>query len=292
LITRFSLAILWLVHFLPRPIISGIGASLGILFYALSAERRHVVEKNLALCFKQKPTREQKRLRRRHFISLGRAITDSSIAWWGSEESIRKLASVKGKEHLDRALSVGPVIVLAPHFVGVEILGIRLSLEENAQSMYSQQKDPVLNQFLISKRSRFRDIRLFSRQEGIKNIVRSLKARLPLFFLPDMDFGPRDAVFVPFFGVPAATINAVPRLAMLTNARIVPVTIRQTGAKSPYRIQFFEAWDNYPTGDSALDTRRMNAFIEDQVIQMPEQYYWVHKRFKTRPDGQPSLYEQ
>ncbi len=262
------------------------------MFYALSAERRHVVEKNVALCFKEKPTREQKRLRKRHFISLGRAITDSSIAWWGSEESIRKLASVKGKEHLDRALSVGPVIVLAPHFVGVEILGIRLSLEENAQSMYSQQKDPVLNQFLISKRSRFRDIRLFSRQEGIKNIVRSLKARLPLFFLPDMDFGPRDAVFVPFFGVPAATINAVPRLAMLTNARIVPVTIRQTGAKSPYRIQFFEAWDNYPTGDSALDTRRMNAFIEDQVIQMPEQYYWVHKRFKTRPDGQPSLYEQ
>ena len=292
MITRFSLAILWLVHFLPRPIISGIGASLGILFYALSAERRHVVEKNVALCFKEKPTREQKRLRKRHFISLGRAIADSSIAWWGSEESIRKLALVEGKEHLDRALSVGPVIVLAPHFVGVEILGIRLSLEENAQSMYSQQKDPVLNQFLVSKRSRFRDIRLFSRQEGIKNIVRSLKARLPLFFLPDMDFGPRDAAFVPFFGVPAATINAVPRLAMLTNARIVPVTIRQTGAKSPYRIQFFEAWDNYPTGDLALDTRRMNTFIEDQVIQMPEQYYWVHKRFKTRPDGQPSLYEQ
>ncbi|MDG2203311.1 MAG: lipid A biosynthesis acyltransferase [Burkholderiales bacterium] len=289
--TRAVLAILWVLHFLPRRVLSLFGHILGLLFFLLSKERRRVVTINLKLCFPSLSARERNTLRLKHFIALGRAIADSSIAWWSKASSIRSLATIKGKKYLNEALREGPVIVLAPHFVGLEVLGIRLSLEENAQSMYSNQKDPVLNQFLISRRTRFRNIQLISRQDGIKNVVRALKARLPLFFLPDMDLGARDAVFVPFFGVIAATVDAVPRLAALTNAKVIPVTIQQFKSNKPYEIEFFPAWDNYPSNDVTADTITMNKFIEEQVHKMPEQYYWVHKRFKTQPNDAEQVYD-
>lgn len=157
--------------------------------------------------------------------------------------------------------------------------------------MYSTQKDPILDKFLRSRRTRFRETKLISRQDGIKGVIRALKARLPLFFLPDMDFGPKDAIFVPFFGVSAATIDAVPRLAALTKAKVVPVTIRQFGPNEPYKIKFFPSWENYPSANLLADTKTMNKFIEEQTLSMPEQYYWVHKRFKTRPSGDAKLYD-
>ena len=289
--TRIVLAILWALHFLPRHILSVIGRLIGLLFFLLSSERRHVVKTNLKLCFPNLSSQQRLILALNHFMALGRAISDYSIAWWSSSAAIKKLAEIRGKGTLDQALTEGPVIILAPHFVGLEILAIRLSLEIDLQSMYSIQKDLVLNQFLISRRTRLGDVRLFSRQDGIKNVVRALQARLPLLFLPDMDFGPKDAMFVPFFGVIAATVNAVPRLAMLTDAKIVPVTIRQFGPNKPYEIEFFPAWSNYPSDDLLADTRTMNEFIENQVQKMPEQYYWVHKRFKTRPSDTVTLYD-
>lgn len=289
--TRIGLTILWILHFLPRRILSVFGQAMGLLFLLLSSDRRYVVTKNLDLCFPHLSSAERTSLRLKHFLSLGRALSDCSIAWWSQPSSIKKLAIIEGQEILDQALSEGPVIVLAPHFVGLEILGIRLSIEKHAQTMYSKQKDPVLDRFLQSRRTRFRETKLISRQDGIKSVIRALKARLPLFFLPDMDFGPRDAVFVPFFGTSAATIDAVPRLAALTKAKVVPVIIRQFGPNEPYKIKFFPTWNNYPSGDLLADTKTMNKFIEDQARTMPEQYYWVHKRFKTRPPGEAKIYD-
>lgn len=289
--TRIGLAILWILHFFPRRALGVSGQLLGFLFFLLSRDRRRVVTKNLDLCFPNLSTRERANLRLKHFISLGRALADCSIAWWSKASSIKKLAKIEGKEILDQALSEGPVIVLAPHFVGLEILGIRLSIEEHAQTMYSKQKDPILDKFLQSRRTRFRETKLISRQDGIKSVIRALKARLPLFFLPDMDFGPKDAVYVPFFGISAATIDAVPRLAALTKAKVIPVTIRQYGFNEPYIIKFFPSWNNYPSGDLLNDTQTMNEFIETQARMMPEQYYWVHKRFKTRPPGDEKIYD-
>jgi KDO2-lipid IV(A) lauroyltransferase len=164
-----------------------------------------------------------------------------------------------------------------------------MSIERDAMSMYSHQKNAAFDRFLVSRRTRFRPIRLVSRQDGIKPVIRGLRENLPLFFLPDMDFGPRDAIFVPFFGVAAATITALPRIAALSGAAVVPVTIAQRPG-SGYRIVIHPAWDNYPGGDTAADTRRMNAFIEAQVRMVPAQYYWVHKRFKTRPQGEERVY--
>lgn len=290
MLTRTALALMWLLHFLPLTLLARTGELLGLLMMGLARERRNVVRINLELCFPNLSKTRRRRLGRAHFRAFGRALAETSIAWWSGVERVRALATVEGKQHFDEANRAGPVIVLAPHFVGVEILAIRLSIEENAQSMYSHQKNAVFDRFLVSRRTRFRPIRLASRQDGIKPVVRGLKARLPLFFLPDMDFGPRDAMFIPFFGVPAATIDAVPRLAALTGAAVVPVLIEQKRAGRGNRIRFLPAWKNYPSRDFPADTLRMNQFIEDCVKAAPEQYYWVHKRFKTRPPGAKRIY--
>jgi len=290
MLTRVAIAVMWMLHFLPQTLLARTGEVLGLVSMLLTHERRKVVGTNLALCFPDMSRRDLRRLRRAHFRAFGRALAETTIAWWSKAERVRVLAEIEGKEHFDRAIRKAPVILLAPHFVGVEILAIRLSLEADAQSMYSHQKDKVFDRFLMSRRTRFRPIRLASRQDGIKPIVRGLKARLPLFFLPDMDFGPRDAIFVPFFGVMAATVNAVPRLAALTGATIVPVVINQKPPGQGYLIRFLPSWENYPTQDVRADTRRMNAFIEECVKAVPEQYYWVHKRFKTRPPGEEKFY--
>ena len=290
MLTRIALVLMWLLHFLPPTLLARTGELLGLLMMGLARERRNVVRVNLELCFPNLSKAQRRRLRRAHFRAFGRALAETSIAWWSNVETVRALATVEGKQHFDEANRAGPVIVLAPHFVGVEILAIRLSIDENAQSMYSHQKNAVFDRFLVSRRTRFRPIRLASRQDGIKPVVRGLKARLPLFFLPDMDFGPRDAIFVPFFGVPAATIDAVPRLAALTGAAVVPVLIEQRSAGRGYQIRFLPAWENYPSRNFRADTLRMNQFIEDCVKAAPEQYYWIHKRFKTRPPGEKRIY--
>ena len=281
---------MWLLHFLPQSLLARAGELFGMLLMGLARERRDVVRINLELCFPDLSRRERQRLARAHFRAFGRALAETTIAWWSNADRVRALATIEGKEHFDAANRAGPVIVLAPHFVGVEILAIRLSIEENAQSMYSHQKNEVFDRFLVSRRTRFRPIRLASRQDGIKRVVRGLKARLPLFFLPDMDFGPRDTIFVPFFGVPAATIDAVPRLAALTGAAIIPVLIEQKPPGQGYVIRFLPPWQDYPGKDYRADTIRMNQFIEGCVKAAPEQYYWVHKRFKTRPPGENRIY--
>ncbi|HWQ38096.1 MAG TPA: lipid A biosynthesis acyltransferase [Burkholderiales bacterium] len=290
MLTRVALAVLWLLHFLPRTWLARLGQAIGLALMAFGAERRNVVRSNLRLCFPELDGRKRARLARRHFMAAGRALAETTIAWWSPAAHVQALARIEGHEHLRQALERGPTIVLAPHFVGVDILAIRLSLEHDAISMYSRQKDPLFDRFLVSRRTRFRPIRLASRQDGIKPVVRALRAGLPFFFLPDMDFGPRDAVFVPFFGVPAATVDALPRLAALTGARVVPVVVTQGAPDEGYAIRFFPAWTGYPGGDPLQDSRRMNQFIEEHVRACPEQYYWLHKRFKTRPPGEERFY--
>lgn len=210
MLTRLALGVLWLLHFLPRPLLARLGEVIGLLLRAFGAERRDVVRTNLALYFPHLDEKARARLALRHFMAAGRALADTTIAWWSSANRLRKLARVEGFEHFTAALARSPTILLAPHFVGVNILAIRLSLERDSISMYSHQKDPVFDRFLVSRRRRFRPIRLATRQDEIKPVIRALREGLALFFLPDMDFDARDAVFVPFFGAPAATVSALP----------------------------------------------------------------------------------
>jgi KDO2-lipid IV(A) lauroyltransferase len=287
---RLGLGLIWLLHFLPLALLSRAGSALGLLLYALARARRRVVLTNLRLCFPDLSAAARRDLARRHFRAFGRSVLEHGILWWSSRERVRRLVRVEGLEHW-QAVAGKPVIWLAPHFVGLDMGGVRLTSEYRLVSVYSRQKDSVFDAILYHGRTRFEPPELYSRQQGIRPVVRAMRKGLPFYYLPDMDFGGRDSVFVPFFGVPAATITGLSRIAQLTGAVVVPCVTRQLPGSGGYVSRLYPAWIGFPGGDPQADARRMNAFIEDRVREMPEQYYWLHKRFKTRPAGEPNPYE-
>ena len=287
--TRFGLALIWLLHWLPLAVLAPMGRAAGLLLYGLAGERRRVVLTNLRLCFPELQDDERVRLARRHFAAFARALLEHGILWWGSRERVMRMVRVEGLEHW-QAVQGRPVIWLAPHFVGLDMGGSRIITEWQGISVYSQQKDPVFDRVLLNGRTRFVKPVLFSRQDGIRPVVKAMRGGLPFYYLPDMDFGERDSIFVPFFGVPAATITGLARMAQLARAVVQPVVTTQLPGSAGYVLRFYPAWENFPSGDLTADTRRMNAFIEERVRETPEQYYWVHKRFKTRPPGEEKIY--
>lgn len=289
MMTRIGLGLIWLLHWLPLSILAPLGRAAGRLLYVLAGERRRVVLTNLRLCFPELSETERVRLARNHFAVFMRSLLEHGILWWSSRERVLDMVRIEGLEHW-RAVSNRPVIMLAPHFVGLDMGGIRIGAEYRAVSVYSKQKNPAFDAVLYHGRTRFVMPDLYSRQDGIRPVAKAIKKGLPFYYLPDMDFGERDSIFVPFFGVPAATITGLARIAALTGAVVVPAVTTQLPGGSGYVLRFHPAWENFPSGDLAADTRRMNGFIEERVREMPEQYYWLHKRFKTRPQGEPRIY--
>jgi len=289
MMTRSALALMWLLHFLPLWLLAPLGESLGLLLYVFSSERRRVARTNLRLCFPQMPEVEREHLIKRHFRAFGRSFLERGLLWWAPQERIVRLIRVEGEEHL-QAYQGKPVILLAPHFVGLDMGGVRLAVDFPMASIYSQQKNVLFDSLLLKGRTRFSQPQLFSRQDGVRPVVRAIKQGLPFYYLPDMDFGPRDSIFVPFFGVPAATITGLSRLARMTGATVVPCVTRQLPGGKGYVVKFHPAWTDFPGESVESDTRRMNAFIEQCVLEMPAQYFWLHKRFKTRPPGEERFY--
>lgn len=289
MLTRLGLAVIWLLHFLPLRLLAPLGRGLGMLLYLFALERRRVTLTNLKLCFPQWTESERVQTARRHFRAFGRSLLEHSILWWGSKERIQRLVCVEGLAHW-QAVADRPVIWFAPHFVGLDMGGARIITEWRGISVYSRQKDPVFDRVLLRGRTRFVTPVLFSRQDGIRPVVKAMRAGLPFYYLPDMDFGSRDSIFAPFFGVPAATITGLSRIARLAGAVVVPAVTRQLPGNSGYVLTFYPAWAGFPTDDVEADIRRMNEFIEQRVLEMPEQYLWLHKRFKTRPPGEARFY--
>ena len=289
MLTRLAIGVFWLLHFLPLAVLARIGAVAGLAFMVFGRERREVARTNLALCFPGWDKARRKAVLRAHFRALGRSFVEAGIVWWGSEKRIRHIVRIEGEEYV-RAQGDRRVIFLVPHFAGIEMEGLRMSLDYKGMAVYSHQKNRVFDEFLVRVRSRFPGTRMAARQEGVKTLLRGFKDGLGLQLSPDLDLGPRDALFVPFFGVQAATVTALSRLARLANAVIVPVVVRQLPGGEGYLLRMYPAWENYPGESVEADTRHMNAFIEQRILEMPEQYYWVHKRFKTRPEGEPRIY--
>jgi len=288
-LTRIGLGVVWLLRLLPLWVLSPVGRGLGILFYLLGRERREVALTNLRLCFPQWSETERRRVAQAHFRAFGRSALEHGILWWSSKARVQRLVRVEGIEHW-RAVADRPVIWLAPHFIGLDMGGIRISSEWRGISVYSRQKDPAFDEVLYHGRTRFVMPELYSRQEGVRSVIKALRRGLPFYYLPDMDFGSRDSIFVPFFGVPAATVTGLSRIARLSGAVVVPAVTRQLPGAAGYVLTFYPSWRDFPTGDVERDTRRMNAFIEERVLEMPEQYFWAHKRFKTRPPGEAKFY--
>lgn len=285
--TRIGIVLLWLIHWLPLPLQAMIGRSIGHLLYFLIAERRRVTLTNLQMCFPLMSAQERQVLAREHLALVGRSIVERGLAWWASEARLRRLISIEGLHNLEEGK---PTILMTPHFVALDMGWTGLTLERPMLSMYARQKSPAFNQQLLNSRLRFGSPMLLSRQEGIRPTVKAIKGGRLFYYLPDMDYGPNDAIFVPFFGVPAATITGLARIAQLTGANVHDCITEMLPNGRGYVTRIGPAWEGYPSGDIEADTRRMNAAIEAWVDKMPAQYYWVHKRFKTRPPGEPRPY--
>ena len=285
-----GVGVLWLLHWLPLSLQAGIGNAVGWLLAQLPGRRRRIVATNLALCFPGTPEPVRRRWLRQTFQASMRAVLEHGVLWWSSEARLRRLIQIDNPEAV-LGDGVRPVIWLAPHFVGLDMGGARLAMDHRAASMYAPAKDPLGNKMMFRGRSRFIPPALISKRDGIKPVLKVLKDGRPFYYLPDQDHGRLNAVFVPFFGISAATVSALPRLAKLTGAQIVPVITRQLPGGQGYRLRFYPPWDNFPSDDVEADVARMNAFIEERVREMPTQYLWLHRRFKTRPQGESSLYE-
>ena len=291
MLTRLGVFIFWLIHFLPFRVIVAIGNGLGILIYPLASERRLVGMTNLKLCFPEMSDAAREKLLRDHFKMFCRGLIERSILWWASAERINRLIRVEGVEHFD-AIKDKSSILLTPHFVGMDAGGQWVAQHTDTVCMYSTQKNLYLTDLLLQKRGRFGKQLLYSRFQGLRPILKGMRKGMPFIYPPDQDQGVRDGAFIPFFGVPAATMTSVPRIAQMADAKVVPSITRVLPGGEGYVLTFYPAWENYPSGDEIADARRMNAFIEDRVREMPEQYFWLHKRFKTRPEGEASFYPE
>lgn len=286
---RLMLGLMWLLHWLPLPVLGRLGEAVGTLLFALVGSRRRIALTNLRLCLPQRSEAEHRAIARRHFQVYARSVLERGILWWASEARLKRLIKVEPGVPLDQ-IAAGPTILLCPHFVSLDVAGVAVMLETSLCSIYTRQQNQVFDEALRKGRSRFRPIKIVPRADGVKPIIRAMREGLPFFMLPDMDFGAKDAEFVPFFGIPAATLTAPARIAAATGAKVLPVVATYLPGYRGWKVSFYPAWENYPGDDLVAATRHMNAFIEARVLEAPAEYFWAHKRFKTRPPGAPNLY--
>jgi KDO2-lipid IV(A) lauroyltransferase len=291
LAARTLLMLVRLLHFLPLPLLAAIGEAVGALLWLVAGGRRRVALRNLELCFPEMDAKARRRMARRHFGWLARSLLERGLLWHASPARLMRLIRIDGDVGLaDR--EPRPVMFLVPHFVGLDVAGVAcmLAVQRPLASIYQRQSNAVFDAALRAGRTRFGKSQIFPRSDSVKPLLRAVRQGMTFFNLPDMDFGARDAVFVPFFGVPAATLTAPARIARAADMRVQPVTVELLPRGRGYRVRFHPPWDDFPSDDPARDARRINAFIEQEVRKLPEQYLWVHRRFKTRPAGAPSLY--
>ena len=277
----------WLAH-LPLTWVRALGWLLGKVLYVVIGSRRRVVQTNLRLCFPSMDAAQRQALSRRVFVCFAQAWLDRSWLWHGSPDTVRQRLTISGA--VGELAGSDPVVIFAPHFVGMDAGGTALiqQLPRRITSIYTNQSNKVADAWILQGRQRFGSLRLFGRADGVKTIVSSLRQGEPLYLLPDMNFGPRESLFVPFYGVSAATVPSLSRFARLGRAKVVPVVTRLT--RSGYEVEVMPRWQSYPTDDLLADTAFMNQQLQGFIDTMPEQYYWVHKRFKDRPAGERSVY--
>ncbi|HJW11235.1 MAG TPA: lipid A biosynthesis acyltransferase [Albitalea sp.] len=289
--SRILLAVLWLAHWLPLPVLAALGRGLGGVLHLLAGSRRRIALRNLELCFPEMAAPERKALVREHFRWLGRSILERSLLLYASPERLKRLIHVEGDVTLAER-SERAVMWLVPHFMALDVAGVATQLFQRrwVGSIYQQQTDSVMDDAIRTGRLRFGNGEVFPRSDSAKPLIRSIKKGNAFFNLPDMDFGARDAAFVPFFGVKASTLLAPSRMARALNMVVQPVLAEILPGGQGYRVRFLDPWTDFPTDDALADTAAMNRWIESEIRRNPAQYLWVHKRFKTRPEGEASFY--
>lgn len=253
-------------------------------------KRRHIIETNLRVCFPEMSETERRALARRVYVRLARAAIDHGTLWEADQEEIRRFVTFEGLENLLEEAKTGPVIVVAPHFAGLDAAGIALNTYVRGVSLYQKQSNPAWDEAVLAGRKRFSDPILIAKSNAsdLRPVLRAMKEGLPFYYLPDMDHGIKNSIFVPFFGVQAATLPMVSRLARVTRAKVVWCIATMT--EKGYHVILSKPWENFPTADYEADTLRVTQELEEWIRAYPDQYLWVHRRFKTRPEGEPSIY--
>jgi KDO2-lipid IV(A) lauroyltransferase len=288
MVSRWIIKSMIALGHLPLDWLRALGWMLGWVLYAAVAKRRRVVLTNLRLCFPALSSREIRALSHRVFIYFAQAWLDRGWLWHGSPDMIRARLKITGE--VNELNEHQPVVIFAPHFVGLDAgwTALTQQLPRHFTTIYTDQTNKIMDAWILAGRQRFGSAQLFGRVAGVKPIVAALRAGDPLYLLPDMNYGPEESVFVPFYGVSTATVPSLSRFAKLGKAKVVPVVTRMTA--SGYEVQVMPSWSNFPSDDPLADTARMNAHLESYIDTMPEQYFWVHKRFKDRPAGEATVY--
>jgi KDO2-lipid IV(A) lauroyltransferase len=290
--SRLGIAFMRVLAHAPLPLVRGLGAVMGPVLYVLARSRRRVVDVNLALCCPGRSVEERRRMARQTFVYVAQSWLDRSWLWHAPREVVASRLKVQGDAEGVQSILSGrePLIVFAPHFYGLDAAATALTMQTSrvCTTIYTPQSDPVIDAWIREGRRRFGKVSTLNRADGVKPIIAALRQGGVLYLLPDMDFGRNQTVFVPFYGVPAATAPSLSRFARLGRAKVLPVVSRLV--KGGYEIEVLPAWQNFPGQDATADTALMNERIQGYIDAMPAQYYWVHRRFKTRPEGQAPVY--
>ncbi|MDO8252619.1 MAG: lipid A biosynthesis acyltransferase [Rhodoferax sp.] len=288
LVSQCGVAVMHVLGRLPLAWVRALGWVLGWVLYVLAVPRRRVAQTNLRLCFPDRSTAQIRALCLQTFVHFAQAWLDRGWLWHGSPEVVRRRLTLSGA--VNELQGHEPVVIFAPHFVGLDAgwTALTQQLPRHFTTIYTNQANKVVDAWVLAGRQRFGRARLFGRADGVKTIVATLRAGDPLYLLPDMNFGPEESVFVPFYGVSAATVPSLSRFAKLGRAKAVPVLTRMT--RRGYEVQVMPSWQGFPSGDVLADTALMNLRLQSFIDTMPDQYFWVHKRFKDRPPGAPAVY--
>ncbi len=285
----FGIGVLWLLNRLPWRWQIQLGRFLGLFLFMTRPHRRRVTRTNIRLCFPELSNHEQAQMVKQVFINNGIGLFETAMAWWTPRQKLKPFIELKGQEHIDKALAEGKgIILLGAHFSTLDLGGLIFSEFYPVDAMYRQHNNPLLEHIITRGRQRYFEVVI--ERSDIRTVVRSLRKNHIVWYAPDQDFGRTNSVFVPFFGVPAATITATTRLVKFNDSPIMMLAQHRKPDNSGYILEVFPPIEPFPTGDEEQDATLVNAEIEKAIRIDPAQYMWVHRRFKTHPQGKGFLY--
>ncbi len=288
-----GLGLLWLVIQLPYPVLLKLGRIVGWSMYLFMAERREIARVNLALCFPQWSEAERKAVLKENFASNGIALFEMAMAWWWPKQRLAGLAHIDGLEHLQRAAAAGQgVVLMSAHFTTLEIGAALLGQQATIDGMYREHRNAAFDYVQRRGRERHNADAVAVEREDVRSMLKSLRRGRAIWYAPDQDYGRKASVFVPLFGVTAATVTATATFARLGKALVVPFTQTRLPNGRGYLLTVHPPLDDFPQGDEKADALRINQWVEQAIMQQPEQYMWVHRRFKTRPEGEARPYAE
>ncbi|MCX4028759.1 LpxL/LpxP family Kdo(2)-lipid IV(A) lauroyl/palmitoleoyl acyltransferase [Spartinivicinus marinus] len=288
-LTWLWLGIAWLISWLPYSCLMWLGRAIGKLMYCLAGRRKHIAKTNIALCFPELTSDEQEQMLKNNFVSMGMSLLEVGMAWWWPKWRLAKLSTIDGLEHLQQQEGKG-TLLLAMHFSTLEIGAALLGREMPIDGMYRKHKNPVFDYIQRQGRENYHPSSQTIPRKEVRTMLKALRQGRTVWYAPDQDYGPKQSIFVPFFGVTAATVTATAKFAKLGKAKVVPFVQHRREDGKGYHVQVLPPLENFPTDDEEADAVTVNKLIEMEIRKRPDQYMWLHRRFKTRPEGEAKIY--